>query len=97
MRELTSPNLIHLKAALFLLLGALSAGTIVAICPTLEVAVLLVAAVWAFARLYFYAFYVIEHFVDPSFRYSGLLSVVRYFARRTRAPSRAEYERRDSR
>jgi hypothetical protein len=89
MRDLTSARLIHLKAALFLLLGALSAGAIILAVPRLEVAALLVVSVWAFARLYFYAFYVVERFVDPTFRYSGLLSVARYLVRQARVSPRS--------
>jgi hypothetical protein len=85
MRHLTSPLLIHVKAALFLVLGAMSAGLIVLICPRLEVVALLGVTIWAFARFYFYAFYVVERFVDPGFRYSGLVSLAAYLARRARA------------
>jgi hypothetical protein len=43
---------------------------------------LLIIAVWAFCRFYYFAFYVIEHYVDPSYRYSGLASFARYLIRR---------------
>jgi hypothetical protein len=39
---------------------------------------LLAIAVWCFARFYYFAFYVIEHYVDPGFRFSGLWSFARY-------------------
>ena len=81
MRDLTSVRLIHLKAALFCVLGVLASSGILLACPSVEVALLLVVAIWAFARLYFYAFFVIGHYVDPAFRYRGLLSVALYFAR----------------
>jgi hypothetical protein len=46
-------------------------------------ALLLALAVWAFCRAYYCAFYVIERYVDPSFRFSGLLAFARYvWARR---------------
>jgi hypothetical protein len=55
--------------------------------PTLKVAFLLVLAVWCFARFYYFAFYVIEHYVDPGYRFAGLGSFVAYLARRWRARS----------
>ena len=36
---------------------------------------LLAATVWAVARFDYYAFYVIERNVDPTYRFSGLASV----------------------
>ena len=46
--------------------------------PTLKVAFLLAVAVWCFARSYYFAFYVIEHYVDPGFRFAGLDDAQRY-------------------
>lgn len=50
--------------------------------PRWEVAVLTALAVWAFCRAYYFAFYVLEHYVDPSPRFSGLIPFVRYALRR---------------
>lgn len=84
MRELTSPLWITLKGALFLAIGTI-AGTLLWLeRPTFRVAVLLAIAVWGFCRFYYFAFYVIENYVDPSFRSSGLLSFLRYFVARSR-------------
>jgi len=82
MRNLTSPALIKVKGGLFLLLGLLAATLILLQRPTLLIAVLLLIAVWAFCRFYYFAFYVIEHYVDPTFRFTGLLSFARYLLRR---------------
>jgi len=35
-------------------------------------------AIWSFCRVYYFAFYVIERYIDPSFRFSGLISALRY-------------------
>jgi len=43
---------------------------------------LLAVAVWCFARSYYFAFYVIERYVDPGYRFAGLGSFVRYLLRR---------------
>ncbi len=72
----------YLKAGLFLLIGACASTLILLECPTFKVAILLALAVWAFARAYYFAFYVIEHYIDPSFKYAGLGSFLRYLVNR---------------
>jgi hypothetical protein len=42
--------------------------------PSVRVAVLLALAIWASCRAYYFAFYVIQHYVDPGYRFSGLWS-----------------------
>jgi uncharacterized membrane protein len=78
MKDLANPLLIKLKGILFLLVGILSALLLILELPTLKVAVLLAICVWCFCRFYYFAFYVIEHYVDPSYRFSGLWSFARY-------------------
>jgi hypothetical protein len=78
MRDLTNSKLIKLKAALFLLLGFLSASLLLVLHPSIEVGILLAVAVWSFCRFYYFAFYVIEHYLNPNYKFSGLLSFVRY-------------------
>jgi hypothetical protein len=51
---------------------------------TLKGALLLAVSIWAFCRAYYFAFYVIEKYVDPGYRFSGLLSFVRYLVRKKR-------------
>ena len=87
MRDLRSPNWIKLKAVLFLFLGLLSSILLLLNAPMLRVFVLLSLAVWCFCRFYYFAFYVIEHYVDPSFRFSGLLSVAHYLLFKSEANS----------
>jgi hypothetical protein len=43
---------------------------------------LLAITIWCFCRSYYFAFYVIEHYVDPGYRFSGLGSFLRYFLSR---------------
>ena len=78
MGDLKNPNLIKLKGLLFLLLGFLASALLLIETPTLRHAVLLTIAVWSFCRFYYFAFYVIEHYIDPQFRFSGLGSFARY-------------------
>ena len=56
--------------------------------PSWKIAALLAVTVWCFARAYYFAFYVIEHYVDPGYRFAGLWSFAQYLARRNR-PSTA--------
>jgi hypothetical protein len=90
MTDLRSPSLIYAKGFLFLVTGAAAAGLLIGQNPTLRTVVLLAIAVWSFARAYYFAFYVIERYVDPSFRFSGLGSFVGYLVRRSHARPRAE-------
>jgi hypothetical protein len=55
--------------------------------PTLSTSLLLIILGWSAARAYYFAFYVIERYVDPSFRYSGIISLLTYISRRRRPPS----------
>jgi len=82
MRDLTSPTIIHVKGLLFLGLGLLAALLILRDTATLHTAALLGVCMWASCRFYYWAFYVIEHYVDPTFRFTGLTSVVRHLLRR---------------
>ena len=78
MRELPKPFWIFYKTALFAMLGLLASGLLLHERPTLQTALLLGIAVWSFCRLYYFAFYVIESYVDSSFRYTGLTSLLRF-------------------
>ena len=78
MRDLTSPTWIKAKGILFLLLGLITTAVLLTDHPTFRTAALLAIAVWSFCRFYYFAFYVLERYVDPTFRFSGLLSLARY-------------------
>jgi len=82
MKVIKNHTVIWLKGALFLTLGVASATLLLAEAATIKAALLLVLAVWGFCRAYYFAFYVIEHYVDPGYRFSGLLSFARYVMRR---------------
>lgn len=61
-----------LKGWLFLVIGLLSAGMLLVEHWSWRTALLLALCVWGFCRAYYFAFYVIERWVDPSFKFSGL-------------------------
>ena len=82
MTDIRSPRLLYIKGALFLGLGILASTLLLMENPSLRTAALLAVAVWAFARAYYFAFYVITCYVDPGYRFAGLLSFLRYLMRR---------------
>jgi hypothetical protein len=84
MTDLSSPAVIKAKGLLFLVLGAVSAVLAWLECPTLKVAGLLALAIWSFCRFYYFAFYVIEKYVDSKFRFAGLWSFAMYLLRHKR-------------
>ena len=84
MNDLTDPRWIKAKGVLFLVTGLLSSALLVAEHPEIRVVLLISIAGWCFCRSYYFAFYVIEHYVDPSYRFSGLWSFVRYMLSRSR-------------
>jgi hypothetical protein len=85
MKDLTSPTWIKLKGLLFLLIGIAAFVLVFLGDPTWKTAVLLALAIWSFCRFYYFAFYVIEKYVDPAYKFSGLISFVRYIFRRRRS------------
>jgi hypothetical protein len=91
MSDITNPKIIWMKGILFLFLGLLASGLLLLHAPNLKIALLLALAVWAFCRFYYFAFYVIEHYVDSTYHFSGLLAFVHYAVgnRRSEPPSSA--------
>lgn len=83
--DIKSPRLITIKGFLFLLTGVIAATGLLVEHPNLRDAFLLVIAIWSFARCYYFAFYVIEHYIDPGYRFAGLWSFCLYFLRRRAA------------
>jgi hypothetical protein len=84
MRDLKSPAWIKLKGILFLIIGILSSVLLIIESPGWRVATLLTIAIWCFCRFYYFAFYVIEHYVDPGYRFSGLWSFLGYLISKKR-------------
>ncbi|WP_309697602.1 hypothetical protein [Armatimonas sp.] len=82
MGDLKDPRLMYLKAALFLVAGCASLTGILVEFPSVRVAALLGIGIWSFCRLYYFAFYVIEKYIDPSYKFAGLGSFVAYLFRK---------------
>jgi hypothetical protein len=84
MKDLTHPRWIKLKGFLFLVVGVLSSALLILEHPTWNVAALIVVSIWCFCRFYYFAFYVIERYLDPGYRFSGLWSFVCYMLAKRR-------------
>ena len=82
MADIRNPKLLYAKGGLFFLLGCLAAGLLLAEHRDLKTALLLGLAIWAFSRAYYFVFYVIQHYVDPGYKFAGLWSFVQYACRR---------------
>ena len=82
MKDLSNPLWIKLKGLLFLFIGIAAAVLLFLDNPTIKTAVLLAVAVWSFCRFYYFAFYVIEKYVDPKYKFSGLISFARHLLKR---------------
>ena len=78
-KDLTSPKWIKLKGMLFLAIGILSSLLLLLQYPDWRVAALLAISIWCFCRFYYFAFYVIQHYVDSTYRFSGLWSFACWF------------------
>ena len=74
----------YLKAVLFLVIGLLSVIGLLLDSPTLRTAFLRLLTIWSFCRLYYFFFYVIEKYVDPTYKFAGLHSFLLYLLRKRR-------------
>ena len=84
MKDLSSAFWIKVKGLLFLLLGIAAAVLLLVENLSWKNTGLLVLAIWCFCRFYYFAFYVIEKYVDPGYKFSGLIAFFRYLLTRKR-------------
>lgn len=78
MGDVRSERWLYVKGYLFGLLGLLAAAGLLVEDFTWRNAALFVIAIWAFCRFYYFLFYVIEKYADPSFKFAGIGSFLRY-------------------
>ena len=79
MGDLQSKRLIVFKGFLFLFAGVVAAATLLGENLSWRNALLLTIAIWSFCRFYYFAFYVIEKYVDSTFKFSSLWSFALYW------------------
>lgn len=84
MSDLKSAKWIYLKGFLFLWILILSVVLILIDNFSWKLLGLLALAVWSSARLYYFMFYVIEKYVDPSYKFAGIFSFIRYLCHRNK-------------
>ena len=83
--DIKSSRLLYAKGVLFVVLGVLSAGLLLADQPTLKNVFLLAICIWSFCRAYYFAFYVVQHYADPNYRFAGLWDFAKYLLRKSRS------------
>lgn len=76
--DLRSSKAIYAKAALFLIMAVVSTTVLLVEHWSWRFVLLLLISLWASCRSYYFAFYVIEKYVDPSYRFAGLIDFARY-------------------
>ena len=74
--------LLYLKGFLLFLTGSISSLLLVLLNLNFKNIVLLLLAIWGFCRAYYFAFYVIQHYIDSTFRFSGLIDFAKYQMKR---------------
>jgi hypothetical protein len=97
--DLRNPRWMYLKAIGLVVIGVLACTILLLRDADLQTLLLLLLAIWAFCRAYYFAFYVIEHYIDPTYKFAGLIDFAKYLffkSRRTpgvRHPERSEGSR----
>lgn len=79
----------YVKACCFVLIALACFALLWLRAPGGATLALCVGLAWASARLYYFFFYVIERYIDPAFRFDGLVSVARHLLRPARSARRA--------
>ena len=82
MGDIKKVLLLYLKGFLLFLTGFISSLLLVLLNLNFKTIVLLLLAIWGFCRAYYFAFYVVQYYIDPSFRYSGLIDFAKYQMKR---------------
>ncbi len=78
MSDLKSKSAIYLKGFLFFAMVLLCAGILIAQSDTWQDIAIILVLIWASARSYYFMFYVIERYVDSSYKFSGVYSFIKY-------------------
>ena len=84
MADLKNPKWMYAKAAMLLSIGAMAFFLLLLPQGIWAKVILQSVMIWAFARAYYFAFYVVEHYIDGGYRFSGLIDFFRYVVRERR-------------
>jgi len=77
--------LLYLKGFLLFLTGFISSVILILLSFNFKTIVLLLLAIWGLCRAYYFAFYVIQHYIDPNYKFSGLLDFAKYSLKNRRS------------
>lgn len=91
--DLKNPRWMYAKAAMFVAIGLLSFAIVLGENPSLRTAACLILMIWAFSRAYYFVFYVIEKYVDAEYRFSGIISFLKYLAAKRKGRPQQQPER----
>ena len=81
MGDIKSPRLLLIKALLFLLSGIMAGAALLLDHFSWTNLFLLLIVIFSFSRFYYFCFYVIEHYIDSTYKFAGLTSVIAYYRR----------------
>lgn len=82
MADLKSKRLIVLKGLLFLGCIASCAILLLVDSPSIKTMLLIAILIWSSARFYYFVFYVLHQYVDPSLKYAGILALIQFRRKR---------------
>ena len=86
MSDLQSKRWIIAKGIAFLGIAVVAAALILFESQSVRTAALLALLVWAACRFYYFLFYVLQRYVDPTLRYASIIALVRtVLAKRSRS------------
>ena len=77
--------LTYTKGFFLFITGFISSLLLVLLNFNFKTIVLLFLAIWGFCRAYYFAFYVIQHYVDPNYKFSGLIDFAKYSLKKGRS------------
>ncbi len=80
-QDIRSKRLLHAKGFLFLFVGLLAGGALLLESLRLQTLFLLLIAIWAFCRFYYYLFYVLENYAGRSRKYAGIFDALVFLLR----------------
>lgn len=88
--DIQSAGLLKFKAALFVGMAVIAGGLVFLEAWSVlnwKFAVFYALSIWASCRAYYFCFYVMHHYVDPGYRYTGLLDLCLHLSGLKRKPS----------
>ena len=82
MTDLKSEKWLWIKGGMFVVVAILAVFLVAVDFRHTRQFALLMLAIWASCRAYYFCFYVIEKYIDPEYRFAGLVYLPQYMFRR---------------